>query len=127
MLTECPVCKRPLRKVVNQYILECPPRKVAVPELGVTVECIHTTAHLDMDGSVHKLYIEILPYHFEINYKKNTSCILVLTRNVKSKWDKSKNKELIWKPLMEFNSIINLPWNNRKAIMDRVKLYLLFS
>ena len=146
MVFECPICKQPLRRMYdNPNIFECPPHKVDIPELNTRQEIQHVQI-VAVENKIANMFINTGLYSFDVFYqpmKIKRRCTgspakiivneapLTIIRKLeivkKPNWDRSTNKQFIYKELLRVNAIVDLFWSNKAQLADRVKLYLLFS
>lgn len=167
MKFECPICKKPLKRVYSSrepkiktikvkngyaanfgisyisginaphvvstvttgrftYFLDydswtCPSARMeTVPGVNYLLKNNH--CRLDFDGGkVRQLTICVLPYQFCLDYENNTTEISLL-----EPYD-PPHKGVIPISVAKINSILDLPWSHKAQVIDKAKLYTLFS
>lgn len=107
----------------------CDKRSVWISDLGIHIDVIDAIVEMLPDGKVTWQKIEIPPYVFIITDNDEGQWTLVskyVTLN-KKPWD--KQNAMAWKRenILKISAAMNLPWNDRKTVLEKLRLYLLFS
>lgn len=126
----CPVCGLPLRATgVNPDMYYCMQRKVWEPDLGIYLDIIDSTIYLDPEGKQILRVIEVPPFSFTItdDDQKKETVIRKVVAPERSPRDRNKARVLERKVILTIPAVAKLPWKDKKAVAERVKLYLLFS
>lgn len=134
---KCPVCQDEMENTINLYIMRCKEKKLWLPQLK-TVEGLKVNTHVDVTHSIiytnpdtgkQELKVfEIPPYIFKIcDYEgaepyQRTEISERVLRNFGLGEVRSDELEVI-----SFPTAIDLPWHDAAQVLDRVKMYLLFS
>jgi len=127
----CPVCGNALKATgVDPNMYYCTKRKVWFPDVGAHIDTIEATVCLDADSKPILQIIEVPPYRFTITNEAKgqkteiSKIVLRQDRVSPHKWyPHAINRETI----LTLPTAINLPWNNKEKVLERVKLFLLFS
>jgi hypothetical protein len=126
----CPVCGNTLKATgTDPNMFYCVKRKVWVSDLGIHIDIVDATIYRTPDGKVVWQVIEIPPYRFLLNDDDKgqlTTVSKYVTLN-KKPWD--KQNAMAWKRevILTVQALINLPWNDKDQVLEKLKLYLLFS
>src|SRR5579885_2271574 len=122
----CPVCNQPMVVTgLNPNIYQCQRIKVLVPELNTKVDNIHAQFYVEpLTQKITYKVIELGAYSFTISddfNKKSTvvSCLKEIPRKPK------QARSFERKTILKLDSAIDLPWNDREKVFERLKLYLL--
>lgn len=120
----CPVCGLVLKTtVINPVLYYCEKRKFWLTEPGMYIDIIDATIYMSADGRKTLKIIDIPPFTFtifdEINFKRTK-----IYKIMPSHQTKSLTKEMV---LDIAGTAIDLPWNDKEKVLDKIKLYLLFS
>lgn len=114
----------------NPTVYKCPQRALWFPEPGAQLSYIHAFVMVVKDQEDFPwMQIEVPPYTIVVTKSKDSakSVIKKTVRKKKSKYDKSKNKEYEYKEIIEIDEAVELPWNDRPKVIDRIHTYLVFS
>ncbi len=76
----------------------------------------HATIHFDLDGKIDLQILDIGPYSITITNSQKTQSTVIRKHN-------SVFKETV----LELSTALELPWHNKKQVMEKIALYLLFS
>lgn len=138
----CLVCGKPLKASggdVNMYY--CDSRKEWVSELGTHLDVTESVVYIDPVKRRETMWVvEIPPYRFTMTDfppGPKTEVHKTILPDWPP-WDKIKDpsaikdpdtlKALLYKKLiLTVPALMKLPWHNRQQVLDRLKLYLLFS
>lgn len=127
----CPVCGEALKVTgANPNVYACTKRKVWLSDLGLHCEIIDATVYVDLQtGKRTSKLIEIPPYVFWITDDGSTQKTdvrkLVLEERIPGIKQGSRSFER--KRVLSLNCAMKLPWNDKEKVMERMRLYLLFS
>ena len=126
----CPVCGKTLKATgVDPFMYYCTKRKIWFPHIGTHLDTVEATIWTDAEGKYVLQIIEIPPYRFTITddvdeQKTEISKIAYQETMPPHKWyPHALSREVI----LNIPTVINLPWNNKEKVLERVKLFLLFS
>ena len=128
----CPVCGDKLLSAgppaVDTYW--CAKRQEYVQDFGTSVDVVDYFVYVDPDGRHSSRIIEIPPYKFSITDEK--SCrkteVYKTVLNDLPPWSvEDKSMFLQKKHILTIPAVMNLPWHDRSKVLERLKLYLLFS
>jgi hypothetical protein len=124
----CPVCGNKLRATgVNPDMYYCTKRKIWVSDLGTHLEIVDATVYLDPEGKQTVRTIEIPPYSFTItdDAKQETVVRKIIAPERTRPWMPGRifQKKIV----LTIPSVISLPWNDRNKVLERMKLFILFS
>lgn len=127
----CPVCGNALKVAgVDPNMYYCPKRKIWFPDIGAHIDTIEATIYIDASGRHTLQIIEVPPYRFTITdedkiQKTEISKIAVRQDRVHSyKW---YPQSITRDPILILSTALKLPWNNKEKVLERMKLFLLFS
>jgi hypothetical protein len=135
----CLVCGQPLRATgadVNMYY--CARRKEWVSEFGIHLDIVDTVIYVDPDEQREIMWVvEIPPYRFTMTDFPSGPKTVVDKTIIPGgpPWDSQSRKDLealgtsagYRKLILTVPAIMKLAWNDKKQVLDRLKLYLLFS
>lgn len=123
----CPVCGSPLRATApNPDMYTCTRRKVWVSELNLFLNIIDATIYLSPEGKQIQKIIEIPPYIFNIIDTDQ----LQVTKVKQIRLDKTgRNTNRIFneETILRIDAVMDMPWKNKKKIVEKLKTYILFS
>jgi len=127
-MIKCEVCGSDLIRSGNANIYTCKPTIVWNEEHKNYIEERHYTCHLDDDGGFTYKNINIFPICFHLFYDENKTTISKLIVNPKVKNNQnmalfSAQKKLI----LQLDHVLELPWNNKEQILQKLNMYSLFS
>ena len=127
----CPVCGGGLRATgANPHMYYCTRRKVWVSDLGIHLDIIDATVYIDpQTGKRTWKLIEIPPYSFRIvddGSIEKTDVRKVMPQERLPGMRKGA-RTLERKKVLSLNCAMRLPWNDKAKVLERMKLYLLFS
>jgi len=123
----CPVCKEEMRQTINTSLYMCPVenRRIVFSDFAMTY--LDSVIYLNADGSPHTQIYEIPPYKFGIwNFGNSTVIEKASLMNKRISFTLSNNAYQ-YRPLLTINYILDLPWDNREKVLEKVKGYLIFS
>lgn len=127
----CLVCGAPLIAAggkSNMYY--CAKRREYVSDFGVHLDVMDSTIYVDEAGRQTIKVIEIPPYKFSITDEESVQKTEVykLVLPDAPLWDAAEAKEWIYhKSILVVPAVMDLPWHDRRKVLERLKLYLLFS
>jgi hypothetical protein len=131
---KCPVCDKEMQATNTKLMFMCPVRRTRVKELKCVIESSHAMVLLNKDGQVIMKTLDIFPYSFEIHDNPNG---LKQTRicQVRSEFDWSEewerltigNKYMQRRELVVLPKALDIKWSNKKEVLSKVKMYMLFS
>ena len=125
MIINCDVCDMPLLQSGNEGIYSCKEVPVWIEDGQRYLEVRHTTCHINQDKITYKV-ISIFPYEFQLLYDVNKTIISkVVIKNITHNKNSTPVKHK--KVLLEIDQIIDLPWNDREQVIQKLKLYSVFS
>lgn len=133
MVTEnptCPVCGNALKATgVDPNMYYCIKRKVWVSDLGLHLDIVDATLNLAPDGKVIWQLIEIPPYSFLItdDEKEQQTVVRKVVAPETSPHNKIRAKTFQRQIVLTVPAVMKLPWHDKQAVLERMKLYLLFS
>lgn len=134
MQPDCLICGQPLKASggdANMYY--CTKRKEYMSELGLNIEVIDSIIYVDPKSGKHSMkVIEIPPYRFTMtDYPRGQRTEVHKTVLPDwAPWDKEiEDKEIFLqkKLILRVPVVLNLPWHDKQKVLERLKLYLLFS
>jgi hypothetical protein len=130
---KCPVCSKSMFQTNTNKLLMCPRKRTRVPELKSVIDMSHAMVLVDDSGNIIMKTLDILPYSFEIhdgpNLKQTRICKMkndftyednVTSMNIGDKY--FEREEVIVVP-----KALDLEWGNKKKVLERIKMYMLFS
>jgi hypothetical protein len=125
----CPVCGIPLRPTGNNPdMYYCTKRKIWIQDLGMHLDIIDATIYVSPDGKPTLKIIEIPPYSFTITDDPGkTSTVIRKVMPQERLPGARKARTLERKIILSMDVVAKLPWHDREKVLERVKLYLLFS
>lgn len=124
---ECPVCHFPMKASgINSDMYFCARRKIYSTYLSIWLDIVDATICVAPNGQRTLSIIEVPPYTFtirddEIGQKTEVRKIIPVDVVM------GKAQSLDRVKVFEVDSIMNLPWDNAKRVIERVGVYLLFS
>jgi hypothetical protein len=126
----CPVCGNALKATgADPNMYHCLKQRVYVDDLGMHVEVIDASVNITPEGKVIWQLIEIPPYRFliEDTEKGQLTTVYKLMTLDRKPWD--KKNAVAWKPevILKIPALMNLPWNDKQEVLEKIKLYLLLS
>lgn len=132
----CLVCGQPLKASggdTNMYY--CTKRKEYVSEWNVHLDVMDTIIYIDPDNKKEAMWIvEIPPYRFTMTDLRGGQSTEIHKKVLPDwpPWNKSTDSEsvqtlLYYKPILKIPSVMKLPWHDKEKVLERLKLYLLFS
>lgn len=124
----CPVCNQGMiAGGVNPNIYQCQRTKEYVPELKTKLDIIHATYYIDpVTQQITYKVIELGSVSFVISDDVNGKKTII--RRVKElPRKKGESRRFESQELLKLPAAINLPWHDRKQVMEKLSLYLLFS
>lgn len=126
----CPVCGNTLKATgTDPNMFYCVKRKVWVSDLGIHIDIVDATIYLTNDGKIEWQVIEIPPYRFLLTDDKDGQMTVVskyVTLN-KNPWDKQNAMAWRRETILTIPALMKLPWNDKEQVLEKLKLYLLFS
>ncbi len=126
----CPVCGNTLKATgTDPNMFYCVKRKVWVSDLGIHIDIVDSTIYFTNEGKIEWQVIEIPPYRFLIvddHDGQQTVVSKYVTLN-KKPWDKQNAMAWRRETILTIDAIMNLPWNDKEQVLEKLKLYLLFS
>ena len=112
---------------LNPNIYQCQRIKVWVPEIKAKLDNIHATFYVEpLTQQVTYKVIEMGAFSFTIqddHQKKSTVIRKVKELPKRPKEARTFESETI----LKLSAAIDLPWNDKSKVMERVRMYLLFS
>jgi hypothetical protein len=126
----CPVCGDTLKATgVDPNMYYCTKRKIWFPDIGAHLDTIEATIYVDDDGKYTLQVIEVPPYRFTItdNAKVQKTEVEKVVKHEPAPGHKWYPRALGRKVILTIPSIMNLPWNDKEKVLERMKLFLLFS
>lgn len=127
---DCPVCGNPLRATgVNPDMYYCTRRRVWVSDLGLHLDIVDATIHVAPDGRRTYKVIEVPPYSFTIIDDKDIKQTIIrkVMPEERIPGMKRSARRLERKIVLDFDFPIKMRWNDKEKVLERMKLYLLFS
>lgn len=140
MKVKCPICKKQMFSPNKNNNYVCETREEFVPELKATIEYSHASAYLDDKGHIAIKRLDIMPYSFEIIEQGDVkqTRIMKITNPIYNKQSKDGLYER--KPRIQYGeqtmqietlivvpNAINVQWDDKTAVLERVKMFMLFS
>lgn len=126
----CPVCGNGLRATgVNPNMYYCTRRKVWMSDLGTHLDIVDATVYVAPDGRQTMKVIEVPPYSFTIiddGVTQKTDVRKVMHEE-RLPGMRSSARTYERKMVLSVQAVMNLPWNSKEKVLERMKLYLLFS
>lgn len=127
----CPVCGLTLRATgVNPNMYYCTKRKVWVSDLGMHLDIVDATIYVDpLSGKQTLKIIEVAPYSFTITddtVTKKTEVRKIMPEE-RIPGTRKSSRSLERKKVLSIEACMKLPWNDKEKVLERMKLYLLFS
>lgn len=123
----CPVCHRSMTVTgINPNMYFCERRQIYSDDLGVHLEVVDATIFVAPDGRHTLSIIEVPPYSFTMRddeMGKKTEVRKIIPQDIVM----GKARVLERHKVFEVDSLMNLPWDNKKKVLERVGIYLLFS
>jgi len=113
----------------------CDTRKEYVSDWNIHVEVTDSVIYIDpVSGRETMWVVEIPPYRFTMTDFTSGQKTEVHKRVLPDwpPWNKTTDPEsvktlLYYKLILKVPSIMKLPWHNKEKVLERLKLYLLFS
>lgn len=127
----CPVCGDVLKISgvdINMYY--CPKRKIWFPDIGAHIDTIEATICFNADGKPTLQIIEVPPYRFTITDEdqfQKTEISKIAVRQDRVHPQKWYPQAITREPILILSTALKLPWNNKEKVLERMKLFLLFS
>jgi hypothetical protein len=127
-MIKCEVCGIDLKQSGNVNIYTCTSKLLYNEEHKKYIEDRHYTCHLDDNNVVTYKMITVFPFCFQMFYDENKSSISKMTirhktqNSGKSSMYTTDRKDILW-----VNSILNLPWDDKEQLMQKISMYSLFS
>lgn len=122
----------------NNYV--CETKEEFIPELKAKVEYNHASVYVDDEGQQVIKRIDVLPYSFEIIEQEDVKQTRIM--KVTNPAFKVRSKDSVYERIpsikygdlrLEIKTIIvvpnaiNVQWDDKTAVLDRVKMFMLFS
>ncbi len=129
-LPNCPVCGNALKATgVDPNMYFCVKRKVWISDLGIHLDIVDATLNILPDGKVTWQLIEIPPYSFLItdDEKGQQTVVRKVIGPELTPWNKKRAKTFERKIVLTVPALMKMPWNNKQKVLERMKLFLLFS
>lgn len=131
---DCLVCGQPLRASGGDTnMFYCVTRKEHISEWNVHVDYVDTIIYVDpIDRRETMWVVEIPPYRFtmtDFSLGQKTEVHKTVMPDG-APWDQEiENREMFLqkKLILKVACLLNLPWHDRQKVLERLKLYLLFS
>lgn len=128
----CPVCGIPLRPTGNNPdMYYCTKRKIWMQDLGMHLDIIDATIYLAPDGQQTLKIIEVPPYSFTITddncCKQSTVVRKVIPQDRTFPPGPLRARTLERKIVLSVDAAMKLPWHDKEKVLERMKMYLLFS
>lgn len=140
MKIKCPVCKKQMFSPHKNNNFVCETKEEFIPELKVKVEYNHASVYMDDTGQAAIKRIDVLPYSFEIIDQGDVkqTRIMKITNPAFRKRTKDGTYERVpsirygdltleIKTLIVVPNAINVQWDDKNAVLERVKMFMLFS
>ena len=107
----------------------CTRRKIWVSELGIHLDIVDSTIYVDPDGKQTFRVIEVPPYSFTITDDERTkkTDVRKVMPEARRPGQRKGSRQLERKMVLSVGSVINMPWNDKEKLLEKMKLYLLFS
>jgi hypothetical protein len=132
----CLVCGQPLKPSgagANMYY--CTRRKEYVSEWNVHLDVMDTIIYFDPESGRETMWVvEIPPYKFTMTDSSSVQKTEIHKKVLPDwpPWNKAVDPEsvktlLYNKLILTVPSIMKLPWHDKEKVLERLKLYLLFS
>lgn len=126
----CPVCGNALKATgVDPNMYYCIKRKIWVSDLGIHLDIVDATVSITPEGKINWQLIEIPPYSFLItdDAKGQQTVVRKVLAPESKPYYKARAKTYERKIVLTVPALMKLPWNNKEEVLNRMKLYLLFS
>lgn len=116
----CPVCNLSLEESSTPGVFVCPAKLTYIEELKLSIETQHVTLVLANNKEIYKV-IEVQPYIFQIlNSSFNQETIIFKNEVI---YDHI-GKTIIQNKILTLNHILDLPWNDKTSLFNKVNLLL---
>lgn len=132
MAPVCLVCGKPLKATggdTNMYY--CAMRKEWVSEFGVHLDIVECVIYVDPEKKRETMWVvELAPYRFTMTdfpTGPKTEVHQTVLPDA-GPWDRDFVKSFLYKKrILTVPAVMKLPWDNKQQVLDRLKLYMLFS
>ena len=125
-MINCDICGAPLIQTGNVGIFTCKETSIWIEDRKRYLEIRHTTCHVFDNKITYKL-IDVFPYEFHIDYVTDKTTIFKKTIRSIVREDKNVVYTTDKKSLLEIDHIMDLPWNDQEQVIQKLKLYSIFS
>jgi hypothetical protein len=126
-MVTCEICGQDLIQSGNVEIYSCASSYHWIEENNKYLEFKHYSCHIK-NGKINYKLFTIFPYRFELFYDDNKTKIY---KSIVRAEIKNPGKETVYsterQKVLELESIIDLPWNNKDQVLQKLKLYSIFS
>lgn len=126
-MISCDVCGQNLLQSGNEEIYTCGASLQWVESYNKYIEFKHFACHFNNNLMTYKV-INIYPYRFELFYydkKTKISKIIVRSEIIRNGREAVYSSELT--TVLEFDTIVEFPWNSRTEVIQKLKLYSILS
>lgn len=123
---KCPICDIEMESTYNADIVSCPQQDTFVPSLEETVRISHASIYVNPETKKPEIIsLEIGPYDITIwdqvdDHRTDIS---------KIDWRDSgpSRPNQFTNKLITLPKALHLPWHDTNEVMERIRMYLLFS
>ncbi len=126
----CPVCGNTLKATgADPDTYYCVKRKIWISDLGIHADIVDAAINVSPEGKVRWQHIEVPPYSFIITDDEKGQSTVVRKLMAPERLPAHIRKTFTYekKTILTIKAIMNLPWNNKQKVMERMKMFLLFS
>lgn len=122
----CEVCDKELIQSGNCQIYTCSTSFQWIEYLNKYLEFKHFSCHLKDNKPTYKKII-LFPYTFELFYDDNKTQISksIIKSEIKNNKETTFSADRL--KVLDLNSIVDFPWNNKEFVFSKLKLYSIFS
>lgn len=115
----CDICGEDLVQSGNDCIFSCI-KPMLYPQSDVTLNKKHFVCHVNPDYSPRYKKLNIYPYIFQLFYEDNKSLVSMYLKPSTVGYSKIDK-------VLEIDGILDMPWHDSKLLIQKLKLYSIFS
>jgi hypothetical protein len=127
MEIKCDVCGINLIQSGNVGIYTCKEVPIWIEDRQRYLEIRHTTCHVVNNKVIYK-EIDVFPYKFCLSLETNKTSIF---KSIIRTTTLNDGKNIVYNTdkriVLEIDHIIDLPWNDKEQVIQKLKLYSAFS
>lgn len=123
---KCPICDTEMESTYNDDIISCPKQDAFVPALEATVRISHASIYINPETKKSEiLSLEIGPYDITVWDQVGNQQTEISKTDWKDNGPSRPNQ--FSNKLITLPKALHLPWHDTNEVMERIRMYLLFS